>query len=164
MGSIQTETPYYQPDPAPPTPFTVDAAFKDPQSSEKSAWGLWVEKSQSIFVLGAGHYSVRKNALLQRLFWLTLARLQFFQNYKQDCLKANTCQNQIVNIDDVSTIALYQLATVGVVNSLSVNQKRASSRSSCSCHMLIAFRSAAVISASKNVDGIQDTVTAWTRS
>jgi glucan 1,3-beta-glucosidase len=60
MGSIQTETPYYQPDPAPPTPFTVDAAFKDPVSSEKSAWGLWVEKSQSIFVLGAGHYSVRK--------------------------------------------------------------------------------------------------------
>jgi hypothetical protein len=65
--------------------------------------------------------------------------LQFFQNYKQDCLKLNTCQNQIVNIDDVSTIALYQLATVGVVNSLSVNQKRASSRPSCSCHILIAL-------------------------
>lgn len=69
MGLIQTETPYYQPSPAPPAPFSIDSTFSDPSfpSGQQAAWGLTVTSSSSIVVFGAGHYS-------------------FFQNYGQDCL------------------------------------------------------------------------------
>jgi glucan 1,3-beta-glucosidase len=126
MGLIQTETPYYQPNPTPPTPFSINSAYSDPTGSLSAAWGLWVASSSNILVFGAGHYS-------------------FFDNYSQDCLTGLTCQNQIVNIDSSSTIAIYSLSTVGTTYSLSVNQ-------------------AGVIPAAKNPNGFQQTVTSWTRS
>jgi hypothetical protein len=81
MGLIQTETvssnsqihrlhgltlclqPYYQPSPVAPAPFSVNAVFHDPATTQSAAWGLWVENSQNIFIYGAGHYSVRLFAL-----------------------------------------------------------------------------------------------------
>ncbi|KZP17992.1 glycoside hydrolase family 55 protein [Athelia psychrophila] len=59
MGLIQTETPYFQPTPAAPAPFTTDSDYSDPTFSktQTSAWGLYVENSQDIFIFGAGHYS-----------------------------------------------------------------------------------------------------------
>ncbi|KAH9934709.1 glycoside hydrolase family 55 protein [Fomitopsis serialis] len=69
----------------------------------------------------------------------------FFQNYAQTCLTSVDCQSQIVNVDTASTgISVYSLSTVGVATSLSVG-------------------SSAVIAASSNPDGLQDTVTAWTQ-
>jgi glucan 1,3-beta-glucosidase len=103
MGLIQTETPYYQPTPAAPTPFSVDAAFNDPASDQNAAWGLWVERSSNIFVFGAGHYS-------------------FFQNYDETCVNTTSCQAQVVNVDSASSVQIYQLATVGVVHQLSVDE------------------------------------------
>lgn len=103
MGLIQTETPYYQPSPAAPAPFSYNAAFKDPQTSEKSAWGLWVQNSSNILVFGAGLYS-------------------FFSNYAQDCLNTLNCQNQMANIDTASTISIYGLSTVGTTYQLSIGQ------------------------------------------
>jgi glucan 1,3-beta-glucosidase len=104
MGLIQTETPYYQPSPAPPSPFSVNSAYSDPNSSINAAWGLWVATSSNILVFGAGHYS-------------------FFQNYAQACLPNANCQSQIVNIDSTSSIAIYGLSTVGTTYQLSVNQQ-----------------------------------------
>jgi glucan 1,3-beta-glucosidase len=49
--------------------------------------------------------------------------LQFFQNFDETCLNTTICQNQIVNIDAASSVAIYQLATVGVVDQLSINQQ-----------------------------------------
>ncbi|CAL1705010.1 unnamed protein product [Somion occarium] len=123
MGLIQTETPYYQPSPAPPTPFSINAAFHDPSLPEPAAWALNVQNSQNIIVFGL--YS-------------------FFQNFNQACLDSNTCQDQVVNIDSGSTISIYSLSTVGLTHMLSVNSQ-------------------GIIPASANPNGLQATVTAWTR-
>ncbi|KAJ6488579.1 exo-beta-1,3-glucanase [Mycena vitilis] len=105
LGLIQTETPYYQPAPAPPAPFTVNTAFKDPSnwSGISAAWGLRVTTSTDIIVFGAGLYS-------------------FFSNYAQTCLTPENCQSQILNIDSTSSVHIYSLATVGVTSQLSINQ------------------------------------------
>ncbi|EGN96215.1 glycoside hydrolase family 55 protein [Serpula lacrymans var. lacrymans S7.3] len=105
MGLIQTETPYYQPDPAPPTPFSINSAYNDPtfDNGMNMAWAVWVESSQNVIIFGAGHYS-------------------FFQNYSQTCLTNNTCNPQIVNTDSTSSVAIYSLSTVGSTYQLSVNQ------------------------------------------
>ncbi|KAJ7702338.1 exo-beta-1,3-glucanase [Mycena rosella] len=127
MGLIQTETPYYQPTPTPPAPFTLNTAFHDPSfTGVTSAWGLSVTTSSNILVFGAGLYS-------------------FFINYGQACVTAVNCQNQIINIDSTSSISIYSLQTVGIVNQLSVNQ-------------------APVVAASSNPNGFAGTLTAWTRS
>ncbi|KZT11301.1 glycoside hydrolase family 55 protein [Laetiporus sulphureus 93-53] len=96
MGMIQTETPYYQPSPAVPSPFSVESTYNDPSfpSSQTSAWALYVQDSTDIIVFGAGHYS-------------------FFENYAQTCLDSMDCQSQIANVDSSSTLYLYSLSTVG---------------------------------------------------
>lgn len=102
MGLIQTETPYYQPSPAQPAPFSVNTAIGDPNlGNQPSAWALVVQNSKNILVFGAGLYS-------------------FFQNYGQACLDSSSCQDQILNIDSGSTISVYSLSTVGVTHQLSV--------------------------------------------
>ncbi|KAK7023972.1 pectate lyase superfamily protein-domain-containing protein [Favolaschia claudopus] len=105
LGLIQTESPYYQPNPAPPAPFTVNTAFQDPSnwSGITAAWGLRVTSSTNIIVFGAGLYS-------------------FFQNYGQNCLTPVNCQSQITNIDSTSSVNIYGLSTVGTTFQLSVNQ------------------------------------------
>ncbi|KZP09346.1 glycoside hydrolase family 55 protein [Athelia psychrophila] len=106
MGTVQSETPYYQPIPAPPTPFSTNASFHDPtfNNGTNAAWALNVVESLDIIVYGAGFYS-------------------FFQNYTQTCLANETCQDQIVNIDCKSSVSIYSLTTVGTTYQLSVDQK-----------------------------------------
>ncbi|KZP28414.1 glycoside hydrolase family 55 protein [Athelia psychrophila] len=103
MGLIQTETPYFQPTPAAPAPFTTESAYSDPTfgSSQTSAWGLYVDSSTDIFIFGAGHYS-------------------FFTDYDQTCLTGNTCQSEIISIDAASSVNLFSVATVATTNSLSI--------------------------------------------
>ncbi|KIM87551.1 glycoside hydrolase family 55 protein [Piloderma croceum F 1598] len=106
MGLIQTETPYYQPVPLPPSPFKSNSKYNDPTfgSHVKAAWGLHVRKSSDITVFGAGLYD-------------------FFQNYNQTCLSTTSCQSQILDVDSESTIQIYSLSTVGTTYQLSVNGK-----------------------------------------
>ncbi|KAG6854913.1 hypothetical protein C0991_009736 [Blastosporella zonata] len=105
MGLIQTETPYFQPNPAPPSPFSVNSAFKDPtfSGSETSAWGLKVVTSTNIIVFGAGLYS-------------------FYSDYSQACLTPANCQSQILDVDSSSTISIYSLSTVATTYQISVNE------------------------------------------
>ncbi|EUC54837.1 Exo-beta-1,3-glucanase, partial [Rhizoctonia solani AG-3 Rhs1AP] len=102
-GLIQTETPYWQPSPAPPSPFTINSAYFDPSfTNGNAAWALRVQSSSNIFVYGAGLYS-------------------FFQNYVQTCLTSYTCQNSIATISsDSSDVYIYSLSTVGTTNMLNV--------------------------------------------
>ncbi|OBZ70776.1 Glucan 1,3-beta-glucosidase [Grifola frondosa] len=102
LGMIQTETPYFQPNPVPPAPFIPNSNFKDPTLGPGAAWALSVSNSQNILVFGAGLYS-------------------FFQDYQQACLDTFSCQSQIVNIDSASTIGIYSLSTVATTSQLSVN-------------------------------------------
>ncbi|KAF8063611.1 exo-beta-1,3-glucanase [Lyophyllum atratum] len=104
MGLIQTESPYYQPTPAAPGPFSINPTFKDPNfpAGLTSAWALTVTTSTDIIVFGAGLYS-------------------FFTNYNQDCLKTYSCQTQIANIDSTSSVSIFSLSTVASTFQLSVN-------------------------------------------
>ncbi|OSD08671.1 glycoside hydrolase family 55 protein [Trametes coccinea BRFM310] len=106
MGLIQTETPYYQPVPAPPAPFAINSDFHDPSfpSGQTAAWAVHITNSQGIIIYGAGLYS-------------------FFQNYGQTCLDSNTCQTQIFDIDTASSVSVYSLSTVGVTWQLSVAEQ-----------------------------------------
>ncbi|KAI0444240.1 glycoside hydrolase family 55 protein [Xylaria telfairii] len=107
-GQIQTETPYYQPNPSARSPFpltTNDPSFdvscpKDtaaPNCAE--AWGLVVTASKNVLVYGAGLYS-------------------FFSNQNTSCSAAGAstlCQQGMVLFDAAGTtnFRIYGLNTVG---------------------------------------------------
>jgi glucan 1,3-beta-glucosidase len=117
LGLIQTETPYYEPSPLPHQVSPYNVLFLDPLSSQPAAWGLWAALSDNILVFGAGLYS-------------------FFSNYTQSCEVGLTCQTQIINIDAVSEVAIYGLATVGTTWQVSMDQ-------------------VGIINATRNPDGFQ---------
>ncbi|KAJ3932414.1 MAG: glycoside hydrolase family 55 protein [Lentinula lateritia] len=107
LGLVQTESPYHQPKPAVPYPFSLSEAFADPEFPDdlKSAWSFSVARSENIVVLGAGFYS-------------------FFNNYVNSCSHDKVaCQSQITDIDGESSIQLFSVSTVGVQYPISVNQK-----------------------------------------
>jgi len=143
MGQIQTETPYYQPNPPAPFPFTQrSAAYYDPDFDADClgsphnfefnngtqtlalagsppcamAWGLRVLSSENVLVFGAGLYS-------------------FFNNYQTNCSQATAgenCQARMFAIGptaegagaagtmamarDLSTVEIYNLNTIGTVS------------------------------------------------
>ncbi|KAJ7227992.1 pectate lyase superfamily protein-domain-containing protein [Mycena haematopus] len=99
-GLIQTETPYYQPTPNPPAPFSTSLLYGDPPGDRQDAWGLVITSSFNVFIYGAGLYS-------------------FFQTYGQTCVPNNNCQDSIALIDDTSAaVQIFQLTTVATVNML----------------------------------------------
>jgi glucan 1,3-beta-glucosidase len=114
-GFMQTETPYYQPTPAAPTPFTVDTTYNDPDFATSctsfsgncaSAWGLRVVDSSAVLVYGAGFYS-------------------FFSDYSTTCSDSGgpeNCQTNIVSIEGTyDAVNIYNLNTVGTTNMLLLN-------------------------------------------
>ncbi|KZT29030.1 glycoside hydrolase family 55 protein [Neolentinus lepideus HHB14362 ss-1] len=104
MGLIQTESPYHQPSPAPPSPFSILSSWNDPSfSNQNAAWSLRVASSKNILIFGAGLYG-------------------FLQNYDQICVDDFNCQQQIVYIDSSSGVAIYSLSTVSSVYQLSINE------------------------------------------
>ncbi|KAK1975526.1 glucan 1,3-beta-glucosidase [Colletotrichum cereale] len=96
MGQVQSETPYYQPNPVASIPFPRVAGYHDPDFEAdcrdhdpsappcEMAWGLRVIGSRNVVAFGAGHYS-------------------FFNNYSTDCCQIGAgarCQQRIVDIRD----------------------------------------------------------------
>jgi len=105
MGLIQTESPYFQPKPAVPTPFRIDPGYRDPRPYEgnASSWALAVKDSHDILIFGAGLYS-------------------FFVNYSQDAVRTRNCQTHIATISASSSdINIYSLSTVASGYQLSVD-------------------------------------------
>lgn len=103
LGQLQTETAYYQPLPAAPAPFPLDARYNDPEVGV-DGWGLYVKDSWNVKILGAGLYS-------------------FFNNYDVTCSnQGNTskCQNQIFNVIN-SGVEIYNLNTVGTQSMAAVD-------------------------------------------
>lgn len=97
-GAIQTETPYYQPNPAANVPFTKNDKYFDPDMSQtKSAWAVRVIDSESLWNYGAGTYS-------------------FFDNYAQTCVTGQNCQEHINQIENSSNINWFGLSTKASVN------------------------------------------------
>ena len=112
MGQIQTETPYYQPNPQAPSGFPLNTTLADPGFSYycpagsptncAMAYGLRFLDAHNVFVYGAGLYS-------------------FFNNYSTTCSNAgNTakCQPNILQYDSAKTTDIYiqNLNTVGVTD------------------------------------------------
>ncbi|OAX83696.1 hypothetical protein ACJ72_01943 [Emergomyces africanus] len=103
LGHIQTETPYYQPVPIAPLPFSFAKEFPGDPSFEKckitgcsAAWGLRIINSESITLHSSGLYS-------------------FFQEYYQDCVPTHNCQERILEVKGSKDVALFNTFTVGIV-------------------------------------------------
>ncbi|KAJ5679840.1 CAZyme family GH55 [Penicillium macrosclerotiorum] len=106
-GFIQTETPYYQPNPnAANGPYPTNSTLKDPDyssclSGNCDSLGLRVLNSNSIVIYGAGLYS-------------------FFNHYSTTCSTFPTpenCQSEIFSIEgSTSGLVVYTLSTVGTTN------------------------------------------------
>ena len=111
LALIQTETPYFQGNPDATKPFTVNPTYTDPDfekscASEpsptcKRSWGVRAVRSKDVFIYGAGLYS-------------------FFDNYSQDCLETQSCQTNMVSLEEDSQVHLYGLSTKAAVNMLTV--------------------------------------------
>lgn len=111
MGHIQTEAPYFQPNPGAPAPFgaVVGDFPNDPDFSVcnvtaevwdeqcRYAWGLRVIDSTDVIVHAAGLYS-------------------FFNEYYQDCIDTNNCQTRILEVKGSEGVVIYNLFTVATVN------------------------------------------------
>lgn len=105
MSQIQTESPYYLPNPQAPEPFKEVARFGgDPDFSDcassnphcAAAWGLYILGSTSIHVYGAGLYN-------------------WFQQYTQPCVDSQDCQQRVVNVRNSGQVWLYNIYTIGTV-------------------------------------------------
>ncbi|KAK4447140.1 pectate lyase superfamily protein-domain-containing protein [Podospora aff. communis PSN243] len=116
LALIQTETPYFQGNPAATSPYEVLSEYNDPNFAKTCdgqnddaacarAWGVRAINSKDIFIYGAGLYS-------------------FFDNYNQDCLKTQSCQKNMVSLED-SAVHFFGLSTKASVNMLTVNGKSA---------------------------------------
>ncbi len=103
LGHIQTESPYYQPNPTAPEPYGLsvgnfpgDPDFEDCETDScKEAWGLRVIDSEGISVHSAGLYS-------------------WFVDYTQKCLKTEDCQERIMEVKGSKEVAIYNIFTKGV--------------------------------------------------
>ncbi|PGH12173.1 hypothetical protein AJ79_04468 [Helicocarpus griseus UAMH5409] len=106
-GIIQTESPYYQPTPRPPTPFegAVGALPGDPSYSNcgdgpgcDSSWALRIIGSSQIYIAGAGLYS-------------------WFTTYTQECIGTRNCQNSLIQLEgNGAQVRIYNLITIGATN------------------------------------------------
>ncbi|KND92912.1 Glucan 1,3-beta-glucosidase [Tolypocladium ophioglossoides CBS 100239] len=111
MAIIQTETAYFQGNPDARAPFTTNAKYADPDFSKCSGdtcartWGLRVTDSKDILVYGGGLYS-------------------FFNNYAQQCVAANNCQDNVIAIDN-SSVKLFAISTKASVAMVTVNGQAA---------------------------------------
>lgn len=108
LGAIQTETPYYQPNPNALTPFKKNDKYFDPDmnaKSDKTAWAVRIIESDNIWVYGAGTYS-------------------FFQDYNQKCVAENNCQEHINEVDAKSTnVNIFGLSSKASVNMITQEGK-----------------------------------------
>jgi hypothetical protein len=102
MGHVQSETPYYQPQPQAPAPFNKQQLFPgDPDfsrcrtSSCKAAWALRIVNSANIYMHGVGLYS-------------------FFTNYdKSTCVDKAVCQDHLLQVKGSKNISLFNIFTIG---------------------------------------------------
>ncbi|KAI1327924.1 pectate lyase superfamily protein-domain-containing protein [Xylariaceae sp. FL0255] len=132
-ATLQTETPYYQPEPLAPAPFTGAYAIADdptfsycsPDSTTCAyAWGMEIIGSSNLMFYGAGFYS-------------------WFQWYNQACLVVELCQERIVRVINSNNIFIANLYTKGV-------------------YSMIQGSSTSDIQALQNIDGFLAEIVGWT--
>ncbi|ETS81736.1 hypothetical protein PFICI_06738 [Pestalotiopsis fici W106-1] len=113
MGMIQTESPYFLPQPQAPAPFKNQLANSpfpgDPDFSEctsdnphcAAAWGIRIIGSTNVQILGAGLYN-------------------WFQEYTQPCVDSQDCQQRVANVIGSGNVWIYNLYTIGTVEMINL--------------------------------------------
>ncbi|KAG6036344.1 hypothetical protein E4U41_005736 [Claviceps citrina] len=110
MALIQTETAYMQGNPDARVPFTTNSKFYDPDFSQCTSakcartWGLRVQNSGNVLVYGGGLYS-------------------FFDNYAQQCVSANNCQDNMISIEN-SKVVLFGISTKSSISMVTLNGRK----------------------------------------
>ncbi|KAI9775833.1 MAG: hypothetical protein M1835_005679 [Candelina submexicana] len=110
MALIQTETPYMQANPNALTPFGAKSEYLDPTFEHcttdacRKSTGLRIVNSSDVLVYGAGLYS-------------------FFDNYKQECLATESCQEDMVTIENSNNVSLFGLSTKASTNMVTVHNQ-----------------------------------------
>ncbi|KAI1114872.1 pectate lyase superfamily protein-domain-containing protein [Nemania sp. NC0429] len=107
LGHMQTETPYFQPDPGStevyqPGQLPGDPTWDDcdPGTTCEEAFALRIVNSSSILIYGAGFYN-------------------FFNNYDQTCVADENCQERLIQIDCTYKLWMYNIWTKGSVEVIS---------------------------------------------
>ena len=104
-GMLQTESPYFQPTPKPPAPFTsaVGVFKSDPDytcaagdfSGCDESWAVIITESGNIFIAGAGIYS-------------------WFSTYSQTCIDTQKCQKALMLLNsNFANVRIQNLITIG---------------------------------------------------
>lgn len=128
MALIQTETPYFQSNPDATTPFTSNSNYSDPvfsgSAGSNKAWGLRIVDSDDVFVYGAGLYSFFVSHISHSLCGAKVL-IPFQDNYSQTCLETESCQDNMVDIENSGTVHMYGLSTKAAVNMVTVDGKSA---------------------------------------
>ncbi|KAL2753045.1 glycoside hydrolase family 55 protein [Sodiomyces alcalophilus JCM 7366] len=115
LGHIQTETAYFQGNPDAHVPFTphTQGPWLDPDFEAFCAqhsiqngrcartWGVRAIDSKGIFLFGAGMYS-------------------FFDNYAQQCVPENNCQDHMTLLEN-SSVHFYGISTKAAVSMITVD-------------------------------------------
>lgn len=106
LGHMQTETPYYQPNPPSTKPYTAGYFPGDPTFANcytdqcRHAWALRVINSSDVFVYGAGFYS-------------------FFNDNQLGCTGTETCQLGLIETSYSQSVWMYNIFTKGNVQIVS---------------------------------------------
>lgn len=103
FSMIQTESPYFQPGPKAPAPFTSGMFPDDPDFTSCNpgsttcamSWALRMLDSNSVYIYSSGLYS-------------------WFNGYSQTCLVSENCQDRSVDIENSSGVWVYALATKAI--------------------------------------------------
>jgi hypothetical protein len=125
MGMIQTESPYYQPVPPAPEPFSPglfpgDPDFKNCTAASTTcafAWGIRVVDSSSVYLLGAGKFqSPRVYQVIQvtNINQKNTGLYSWFSDYSQVCVDKDYCQDRIFQIEESYDIWIYNLVTKAI--------------------------------------------------
>ncbi|KAI0410472.1 pectate lyase superfamily protein-domain-containing protein [Xylaria grammica] len=106
LGHMQTETPYYQPNPVATSPYKAGMFPSDPTFENcaedycKGAWALRVLNSSDIYIYSAGFYS-------------------FFQNNELGCTSQEECQLALIETNYAHNLWVYNIFTKGNVQIIS---------------------------------------------
>ncbi|KAJ5461211.1 uncharacterized protein N7458_002763 [Penicillium daleae] len=96
---VQTETPYFQPNPDASQPFDISRSCVSGSNCE-DAWAFRVLDSSDILVYTAGFYS-------------------FFNAFEQTCLNDESCQERLVETSFTQGFWLYNIFTIGAAEVVS---------------------------------------------
>ena len=145
-GLMQTETPYFQPNPEAPRLFHYNAEYNDPEVGSCGLTAPAYPESASASFSPTDYLTVNtvadpiayspvdanaQSSCLTSAWGLRVAHSRdviiygigmysFFKNYEQSCVSGNNCQKEMVRIDD-SDVRMYMASTKSAVRMIAAD-------------------------------------------